>query len=63
MSLCALVPPAADILGLPQEPGERSQQLKLRAEHDPDLRDLLVFATSPGYVAARKTLGFEVRGR
>jgi Tfp pilus assembly protein PilF len=52
-----------DILGLPQDPGERSQQLKLRAEQDPDLRDLLVFATSPGYVAARKTLGFEVRGR
>ncbi len=52
-----------DILGLPQEPGERSQQLKLRAEQDPDLRDLLVFATSPGYAAARKTLGFEVRGR
>jgi tetratricopeptide (TPR) repeat protein len=52
-----------DILGLPQEPNERSQQLKLRAEQDPDLRDLLVFATSPGYVAARKTLGFEVRGR
>jgi hypothetical protein len=52
-----------DILGLPQDPAERSQQLKLRAEQDLDLRDLLVFATSPGYVAARKTLGFEVRGR
>jgi hypothetical protein len=54
---------ALDILGLPQEPGERSAALKARASHDADLRDLLVFAASPPYVAARKALGFEVKPR
>ncbi|MDC0674521.1 tetratricopeptide repeat protein [Nannocystis radixulma] len=54
---------ALDILGLPQEPGERSAALKARAAHDGDLRDLLVFAVSPAYVAARRGLGFEVKTR
>ncbi|MBZ5710455.1 hypothetical protein, partial [Nannocystis pusilla] len=54
---------ALDILGLPQEPGERSAALKARAARDGDLRDLLVFAVSPAYVAARRGLGFEVKTR
>ncbi|WP_272087687.1 tetratricopeptide repeat protein [Nannocystis bainbridge] len=54
---------ALDILGLPQEPGERSAALKARAAHDADLRDLLVFAVSPAYVGARRALGFEVKSR
>ncbi|MBL9102894.1 MAG: tetratricopeptide repeat protein [Myxococcales bacterium] len=54
---------ALDVLGLPSDPAERSAALKARAAHDADLRDLLVFATRPTYVAARKTLGFEVRQR
>lgn len=52
-----------DILGLPQDPNERAQALKARAADDADLRDLVVFATSPAFAAARKALGFEVRGR
>jgi hypothetical protein len=54
---------ALDILGLATEPGERSNALKARVAEDPDLHDLVVFATSPAYVAARKALGFEVRTR
>jgi len=54
---------ALDVLGLPQDPGERSAALKARAPTDHELRDLLVFATRPSYVAARKALGFEVRTR
>jgi hypothetical protein len=54
---------ALDVLGLPTDPGERSAALKARVPHDADLRDLLVFATRPSYVAARKSLGFEVRTR
>ena len=54
---------ALDILGLPHDPGERSAALKARAQHDADLRDLLVFAVSPAYVTARRALGFEVKGR
>ncbi|HEY8375635.1 MAG TPA: hypothetical protein VIK91_04060, partial [Nannocystis sp.] len=54
---------ALDILGLPQEPDARSAALRARAASDADLRDLLVFAASPAYVAARRALGFEVKPR
>jgi tetratricopeptide (TPR) repeat protein len=63
LSLARNLGVALDILGLPQEPPERSQALKARTAEDADLRDLVVFATSPGFVAARKMLGFEVRAK
>ena len=63
LSLARNLAVGLDILGLPQEANERAHALKLRAADDPDLRDLIVFATTPAFAAARKALGFEVRSR
>ncbi|MBK7826249.1 tetratricopeptide repeat protein [Nannocystis sp.] len=63
LSLARNLGVALDILSLPQDPNDRAHALKTRTADDPDLRDLVVFATSPAFAAARKALGFEVRGR
>jgi lipopolysaccharide biosynthesis regulator YciM len=63
LSLARNLGVALDILGLPQDAAERSNALKARVADDSDLRDLVVFATSPAFAAARKALGFELRSR
>ncbi len=42
------------------DPEPRGEQLREWAEHDADLRDLLSFATSTAFVAARQQLGVSV---
>ncbi len=54
---------ALDILGLPSDPNERAAALRTRSAEEPNLRDLLSFATSPAFATARRTLGFAIHVR